>query len=690
LTFEQVTQYLSWTIYTLIFCIVTVKAIRRPTRANVDIALFFTMPAAVIALTIAGNLKLLTPDPLLSTITGSLLFIMGYLLFRLVDDFAVVPVWLSRAALAGLVLCVLSLFVFAPKPPGWVSILQIIYLSALFVYSVVEFIAASRRASGVTHRRMRVAALGSFALVVLFLLAGLQVVVPQWTGVTRPIIDLAGLFSAVAYFLGFATPGIFRRAWQEPELRSFLGRAASLPSLPDTRSIIRELEHGAASSLGAPNARIGLWDDHTQRIRFDMGDQELEADPERSIAARVFASQRANFSENVYRDNPSAAELHRAYGPAAALIAPVTAGEKRLGVLSVYAPRAPIFAEEDLALVQLLADQAAVILESRALIDEATRVQAREEVTRLKEDFLSAAAHDLKTPLTTLVMQVELLERRALRAPDAPADLESLQRLKHEAHRLKSLVLELLDAARAEQGRLIGEREQTNLVEVAQEICARHTTPLHPCRVEASGPIIGEYDSSRVQQLLENLVENAVKYSPDGGPVTISMGRQQATERGVAVAGGNDAGKSDMEWNHLAVVDSGIGIPKEDLPHVFERFHRGTNVDDRQFAGMGLGLYICRGIVEQHGGRIWVESPPSSSSRHAGASVGSNSSLEHRWSATSFSTNGSGDKNDIKDTNGNAATNNTRGTAFHILLPASPATISQLSKPVGAKEEPGQ
>ena len=137
------------------------------------------------------------------------------------------------------------------------------------------------------------------------------------------------------------------------------------------------------------------------------------------------------------------------------LAAPITVGDRRLGVLSVYARGAPIFADEDLALVQLLADQAAVVLESRALIDEAARVRAREEVARLKEDFLSAAAHDLKTPLTTLVAQAQLLERRATRHPEAPADLTSIQRMVAETNRLRTLVLELLDAARTEQGRLV-------------------------------------------------------------------------------------------------------------------------------------------------------------------------------------------------------------------------------------------
>src|SRR5204862_8184128 len=110
--------------------------------------------------------------------------------------------------------------------------------------------------------------------------------------------------------------------------------------------------------------------------------------------------------------------------------------------------------------VQLLADQAAVVLESRALIDEAARVQAREQVTRLKDDFLSAAAHDLRTPLTTLVAAAQLLDRRAARFPDQPADPVAIGRILSEAQRLRTLVVELLDASRAERGSLVGERHE--------------------------------------------------------------------------------------------------------------------------------------------------------------------------------------------------------------------------------------
>jgi signal transduction histidine kinase len=106
--------------------------------------------------------------------------------------------------------------------------------------------------------------------------------------------------------------------------------------------------------------------------------------------------------------------------------------------------------------------------------------------------------------------------------------------------------------------------------------------------VVADGDVTGLYDGVRITQLFDNLLENAIKYSPSAGTIEVRLRREG-------------------DQVHAVVADSGIGIPAADAPHLFERFHRGSNVDDRQFAGMGLGLYICRGIVEQHGGRIWAE-----------------------------------------------------------------------------------
>jgi signal transduction histidine kinase len=108
-------------------------------------------------------------------------------------------------------------------------------------------------------------------------------------------------------------------------------------------------------------------------------------------------------------------------------------------------------------------------------------------------------------------------------------------------------------------------------------------------RIDAPSPVVGRFSADRMRQVLDNLVENAIKYSPDGGEVVVSLSQADAN----AV---------------LDVTDVGIGIPAGDLSHLFDRFHRGANVDDRRFQGLGLGLYICRAIVDDHGGRIWAES----------------------------------------------------------------------------------
>jgi len=158
-----------------------------------------------------------------------------------------------------------------------------------------------------------------------------------------------------------------------------------------------------------------------------------------------------------------------------------------------------------------------------------------------------------------------------------------------ESKRLAGLVGDLLDATRLEQGRLVGEREPVDLATLAQEVCLHDTSNAHVCQVDASAPVVGVYDRRRVEQLLQNLVENAKKYSPERTPVDVKVWQEDGEAR-------------------VAVHDSGIGIPAADLPRIFERFSRASNVDDRRFHGMGLGLFICRGIVEEHGGRIWVES----------------------------------------------------------------------------------
>lgn len=586
---NQLLQIITDVLFVLIFVAVFVQAVHKPRRATVDTALLFGAIAVIVGMSAIDGLLHITPNGLYGASLTSLLMALPYLLVRLVDDFTVLPRWARIGAPAGLALIVLSFILITPPYAGALVLLYVMYFAGLTVYASLAFVRAARSSTGVTARRLQAVGFGSLMLALVLVAAGGVSLHPAWSGLWSALSNVLAVASGVGYFLGFSPPAWVRRSWQEPEVRRFLGRAAELPRLPTTAAIVRELEIGAASSIGAPSASIGLWDHERGMLRYgEVG--EIEAGADQMIGGRAFSTGLPIFSADAARDDPAHAERYRRASATVILAAPIIAGDKRLGVLTVYDTRASIFAEEDLRLIALLADQAAVILESRALIDEAARVRAHEEAARLKDDFLSAAAHDLKTPLTAVVAQAQLLQRKALRNPAAPIDLAGIERILQEGLRLKRLVLDLLDVGRVEQGKLVAHRERVDLTALAGEACARHSDDLYRCVLKADGPFVGTYDPVRIMQLFDNFLENAVKYTPGGGEIRFTISREG-------------------EQAHLAVADTGIGISAADLPHLFDRFHRGQNVDDRRFAGLGLGLYICAGIVRQHGGAIWATSP---------------------------------------------------------------------------------
>lgn len=584
-------QLVAYGIFVAIFLVAGARAVRRPTPANLDTAAFFGIFAFVIVESRILDALGIARTGFISALNILLAMALPFFLLRLVDDFAPVPRTVMRGALIALVLIDLALLAIPSPRPAVVTGIAGLYFVALSLYSSAAFVRYGRRSHGVTRRRMTVVGWGSALLGLTIALAVVPALLPDLRSPLAILVNLGLLASALAYFVGFAPPRFLRRAWQEEELRAFLSRAAQLPRLPSTAEIVRELEGGAAAATGA-SATIGLWVQEEGVLRFTQDDgTAVDVRPGEFIAGRVFQSQHARFFRDARMEDPAHAAVYSARGEICVVGAPISAGERKLGVLTAYARRPPVFAQDDLELVQLLADQAAVILESRALIDEAARVRAREQAARLKEDFLSAAAHDLKTPLTTIIGQAQALEARAAQDRRLAPELPSIQRLVREGQRLRSLVNELLDASRLERGALVGQTEPTDLAGLAREVAqGRSDVPMR-LTVEAADAVVASCDRVRMAQVLENLIDNALKFSLPPSPVHVRVW-----------AGDGEA--------HCLVSDEGIGIPAEDLPHIFERFRRAGNVDERRYAGMGLGLYISRGITEQHGGRIWAVSTP--------------------------------------------------------------------------------
>jgi len=218
----------------------------------------------------------------------------------------------------------------------------------------------------------------------------------------------------------------------------------------------------------------------------------------------------------------------------------------------------------------------------------------------MRDQFLSTISHDLKNPLTTIKGRAQLLRHTlaGLEGPMGERAAAELTRIDHTASRMTRLINELLDVARLRAGQPLAlSLRPGDLVEITRRIAAEYEDmgKRHRILVETATPAItGEFDLFRLERVLDNLISNAIKYSPCGGDITLRLREERA--EGDAAPGAAV----------LEVEDHGIGVPAADLPHLFERFHRAGNVGAT--AGTGLGLAGARQIVEQHGGTIAVES----------------------------------------------------------------------------------
>lgn len=214
-------------------------------------------------------------------------------------------------------------------------------------------------------------------------------------------------------------------------------------------------------------------------------------------------------------------------------------------------------------------------------------IAARRAVERMQQEFLALVTHELKGPLTAVKGFAQLMQRRATYTPQGVAVI--LDRTEH----LERLITDLLDATRLGVGQLSLSRTTTDLVPVvlacaedAQASTQRHLIVVEP----PAGPLVGWWDKDRLGQIVHNLLSNAIKYSPDGGPIRVTL-----EDRGDAV--------------HVTVTDQGIGVPAAEQPRLFERFYRAEALR-LATSGLGLGLYITRMLVEAHGGEVGVHAEP--------------------------------------------------------------------------------
>lgn len=275
-----------------------------------------------------------------------------------------------------------------------------------------------------------------------------------------------------------------------------------------------------------------------------------------------------------------------------ALNVPLVARERYLGVLCLLATREQRLHEAAaLELAEELGRRAALALDNARLYREA------QQAISLRDEFLSVASHELKTPLTSLRLQAQAVERLVQRSQGAGIPPQSLGNMlgvfNRQLRRLGRLVEELLDVSVIQSGRLSLRRERLDMRALVEDVLERMAAQLEEAgcelRVEAPAPVEGEWDRFRLEQVVLNLLSNAMKYGR-GRPVRVRV-----------LAQGGQA--------LLCVQDQGVGIASEDQERIFSRFERASPVR-HHFEGLGLGLYISREVVRAHGGRILVKSEP--------------------------------------------------------------------------------
>jgi signal transduction histidine kinase len=281
--------------------------------------------------------------------------------------------------------------------------------------------------------------------------------------------------------------------------------------------------------------------------------------------------------------------------PEGVLVVPLLADHRALGVLVVLG-KAGGFTQDDEDILSLFASSAAIALSNSMLFEKTL------ELERLKSDFVAVVSHELRTPLAVVIGNLELLSDIRFWKLE-PQQAQFLSAASTNSHRLLHLINDILDFSKLENASLPMTRSPNELGEVIRQAAEnlRRLFEERELNLRISIPEdlpLAEIDEQRIVQVLTNLISNAIKFSPAGAPVELSVDHD-----GLVAT--------------VRVRDQGEGIRREDMPKLFKKFSQLDSKSTRKAGGTGLGLAISRGLIEAHGGLIWAESEPGQGSTFA-------------------------------------------------------------------------
>lgn len=385
------------------------------------------------------------------------------------------------------------------------------------------------------------------------------------------------------------------------ELKALYQIASPLAGTPEIDSTLTRIAEITSQALEADLGLFFLFDEARRVLAVPamivpaefQGPREIPASETRCLIARVFNEGKAALADRLVAEE-GPLFLLAGVGLQSHLVVPLKIGRRPIGVLWVGRRDPNTLTEDHLRLGELIADRTSVIIENARLYERLQHALAElEHLNRMKTEFISMVSHELRTPVTTIKGVLALILGGEV-GPLQPQQQKFLSTAAQAVERLIFLISDLLDISRIEAGQIkmrpqllpVGELVVQATTEFQRQAKEKHLT------LKADVPptlprIMGDPD--RLFQVVTNLLSNALKFTPAGGAITISVRNQE-------------------EFVLISITDTGPGIPAEEQQRIFEKFYQIDSSATRSAKGSGLGLAIVKTIVELHGGRVWVES----------------------------------------------------------------------------------
>ncbi len=582
-------------------------ALRSHERARLDVAVMFGALAITVAFQEIRLLSCATESgcvdvPLSTQLSTILILVLPYALLRLVDDVADVPPWQMWLSLLFVIALAAAFIVGGPLPPSWLVLLLTVYLVFGTAYAAWAFGRRAMSTRGITRRRMAAVAWGCGLLAAGIVLAVLASASPANEPILTPLGRLAGLISGLCFWAGFFPPNWLSQTWRLPELLRYL-RPTRLMALPDGQQgiatdamAIERLCAATAATTGARRVLLIL-EDPAHADMYLWGAPSARIDADHPLITRVRRARRA-----VVLDSVAPGELPTSLVsvfasetlPRRAILVPIALDGHNVGMLAAFAQKGPMFVEDDSEVVSFFAAEATAILRLQRYRQSATELEALREADRLKDEFMAVVSHELRTPLTAITGYSDILLRK-LSGPLNERQERQIAGVRDAARRLLSLINDLLDVSKLEAGTLdlhLAAHDPWGVIERAaasvRVIAVNKGVTIQMREHNGSLPPVWA-DDERLQQILSNLLMNAIKFTPQGGTVWISAASQTSAD-GTEIV--------------FRVEDTGVGLAPGQLSRVWDRFYQAESSSTRRFGGAGLGLSIVRRLAELHGGRV--------------------------------------------------------------------------------------